>query len=138
LREAYGTVVRLNQVADVTEEPSQVELVRDDLRQDIIVSARLEGRDLGSAMREIQDKLSQAKWLPPGTVEYGGLYQQQQESFHNLVLVLLAAILLVFTVLVIEFRSFNEPVAIVFGAILAMCGTVAARWFSGILGFLNQ
>jgi CzcA family heavy metal efflux pump len=132
LRAANGTVVRLNQVTDVTEEPSKVELFRDDLRQDIIVSARLEGRDLGGAMKEIQDKLSQAAWLPPGTVEYGGLYQQQQESFHNLVLVLLAAILLVFTVLLIEFRSFNEPVAIVFGAILAMFGTVAALWITGV------
>ena len=132
LRAASGTVVRLSQVADMTQEPSEVELIRDDLRQDIIVSARLEGRDLGSAMKEIQDKLSQAKWLPPGTVEYGGLYQQQQESFHNLVLVLLAAILLVSTVLLIEFRSFYEPVAIVFGAILAMFGTVAALWMTGI------
>jgi multidrug efflux pump subunit AcrB len=132
LRAANGTVVRLNQVAAVTEEPSEVELVRDDLRQDIIVSARLEGRDLGSAMKEIQDKLSQDKWLPPGTVEYGGFYQQQQESFRNLVMVLLAAILLVFTVLLVEFRSFNEPVAIVFGAILAMFGTVAALWITGI------
>ena len=132
LRAANGTVVRLNQVATVTEEPSEVELVRDDLRQDISVSARLEGRDLGSAMKEIQDKLSQDKWLPPGTVEYGGLYQQQQESFRNLVMVLLAAILLVFTVLLIEFRSFNEPIAIVFGAILAMFGTVAALWLTGI------
>ena len=47
-------------------------------------------------------------------------------------MVLLAAILLVFTVLVIEFRSFNEPVAIVFGAILAMFGTVAALWITGV------
>ncbi len=132
LRAANGTVVRLSQVADVSLEPSEVELVRDDLRQDIIVSARLEGRDLGSAIREIQDKLGQDKWLPPGTIEYGGLYQQQQESFHNLLMVLLAAILLVFTVLLIEFRSFNEPVAIVFGAILAMFGTVAALWITGI------
>jgi multidrug efflux pump subunit AcrB len=132
LRAANGTVVRLAQIADVSEEPSEVELVRDDLRQDIIVSARLEGRDLGSAMKEIQDILSQDKWLPPGMVEYGGLYQQQQESFHNLLMVLLAAILLVFTVLLIEFRSFNEPVAIVFGAILAMFGTVAALWITGI------
>ncbi|HEY5298897.1 MAG TPA: efflux RND transporter permease subunit [Verrucomicrobiae bacterium] len=132
LHSANGTVVRLAQVADVSEEPSEVELIRDDLRQDIIVSARLEGRDLGSAMKEIQNKLSQDKWLPPGTVEYGGLYQQQQESFRNLVMVLLAAILLVFTVLLIEFRSFNEPVAIVFGAILAMFGTVAALWITGI------
>jgi CzcA family heavy metal efflux pump len=132
LRTANGAVVRLNQVADVSEEPSEVELVRDDLRQDIIVSARLEGRDLGSAMKEIQEKLSQLKWLPPGTIEYGGLYQQQQESFHNLLMVLLAAILLVFTVLLVEFRSFNEPVAIVFGAILAMFGTVTALWITGI------
>jgi CzcA family heavy metal efflux pump len=132
IRTATGAVVRLNQVADVSVEPSQVELVRDDLRQDIIVSARLEGRDLGSAMREIQDKLSQDKWLPPGTVEYGGLYQQQQESFRNLMVVLLAAILLVFTVLLIEFRSFNEPVAIVFGSVLALFGTVAALWLTGI------
>ncbi len=132
LRTASGAVVRLNQVADVSAVPSEVELDRDDLRQDIIVSARLEGRDLGSGMKDIQDKLSQDKWLPPGSIEYGGLYQQQQESFHNLVMVLLAAILLVFTVLLVEFRSFNEPVAIVFGAILAMFGTVAALWVTGI------
>ncbi len=133
IRTATGAVVRLNQVADVSVEPSEVELVRDDLRQDIIVSGRLEGRDLGSAMHEIQNKLSQDEWLPPGTVEYGGLYQQQQESFRNLMVVLAAAILLVFTVLVIEFRSFNEPVAIVFGSALALFGTVAALWLTGIM-----
>jgi multidrug efflux pump subunit AcrB len=132
LRTVNGAVIRLNQVAEVAEQPSEVELDRDDLRQDIIVSARLEGRDLGSAMQEIQARLGRAKWLPPGTVEYGGLYQQQQESFHNLLLVLLAAILLVFTVLLIEFRSFNEPLAIVFGAVLAMFGTVTALWLLGI------
>jgi len=132
LRTANGAVVRLDQVADMTLEPGRAELDRDDLRQDVIVSARLEGRDLGSAMKEIQAKLSQDKWLPPGTVEYGGIYQQQQESFRNLMVVLLAAILLVFTVLLIEFRSFYEPVAIVFGSVLALFGTVAALWVTGI------
>jgi len=132
IRTPGGAIVRLDQVADVDVQPSQVELDRDDLRQDVIVSARLEGRDLGSAMREIQAKLSQDPWLPPGAVEYGGLYQQQQESFRNLLVVLLGAILLVFTVLLIEFRSFNEPVAIVFGSVLALFGTVAALWVTGI------
>ena len=132
IRTPGGAMVRLDQVANVDVQPSQVELDRDDLRQDVIVSARLEGRDLGSAMREIQAKLSQDPWLPPGTVEYGGLYQQQQESFRNLLVVLLGAILLVFTVLLIEFRSFNEPVAIVFGSVLALFGTVAALWVTGI------
>jgi CzcA family heavy metal efflux pump len=141
LRTPSGTNVRLNQVADISTEAGEVELVRDDLRQDITITARLEGRDLGSAMKEIRERLSLNKWLPPGTVEYAGLYQQQQESFHNLMLVLLAAILLVFTVLVIEFRSFNEPMAIVFGAILAMFGTVVALWLTdttlNIVSFLG-
>jgi CzcA family heavy metal efflux pump len=132
LRTTDGAVVRLDQVADLSVEPSQVELVRDDLRQDIIVSARLEGRDLGSVMKDIQAKLSRDKSLPPGTVEYGGLYQQQQESFRNLMVVLAAAILMVFTVLLIEFRSFYEPVAIVFGSVLALFGAVVALQLTGI------
>jgi CzcA family heavy metal efflux pump len=132
IRTPAGALIRLNQVAEVNQEPSEVELDRDDLRQDIVVSARLEGRDLGSAMAEIQAKLSQNNWLPPGTVEYAGLYQQQQESFYNLLMVLLAAILLVFTVLLVEFRSFYEPIAILFGAVLALFGTVVGLWMTGI------
>jgi CzcA family heavy metal efflux pump len=131
LRAPDGTLVKLSQVADIVEQPGQLELRREDLRQDVAVTARLEGRDLGSAMKEIQAKLSQDKTIPPGTIEFGGLYQQQQESFRNLVLVLLMAIFLVFTVLLIEFRSFYEPVAIVFGAVLAMFGTVLALWITG-------
>ena len=141
IRTPGGARVRLSQVADLTLEPSQVELDREDLRQEIIVSGRLEGRDLGSAMKDIQAKLGRDKWLPPGVVEYGGLYQQQQESFRNLLFVLLTALLLVFTVLVIEFGSFYEPVSIMFGAVLALFGTVAALWMTGttlnIVSFLG-
>ncbi len=124
--------MRLSQIADVIVEPSEVELDRDDLRQDIIVSARARRPRSWQRHEGNSGQVEPSKWLPPGTVEYGGLYQQQQESFRNLVMVLLAAILLVFTVLLIDFRSFNEPVAIVFGAILAMFGTVAALWLTGI------
>jgi len=45
-----GTLVKLSQVVDLVEEPGQLELRRDDFRQDVAVTARLEGRDLGSAM----------------------------------------------------------------------------------------
>jgi CzcA family heavy metal efflux pump len=132
IRTPSGAVVRLDQVARLEIEPSEVELDRDNLQQDIVVYGGLEGRDLGSVMRDIQTKLSQDKWLPPGSVEYGGLYRQQQESFRNLLLVLLSAILLVFTVLLIEFRSFYEPIAIVFGAVLALFGTMVGLWITGI------
>ena len=132
IRTPDGTVVRVEQVADLNVAPNEFELNREDLRQNDIVSARLEGVDLGTAMREVQSKLSQDTWLPPGTVEYGGLYRLQQESFGNLLAVLLAAILLVFTVLLIEFRSFYEPIAIVFGSVLALFGALAALWITGV------
>ena len=132
LRTSHGSLVKLEQVADVNLQPNEVELNRDNLRQDDIVSARLEGVDLGTAMREVRAELSRARWLPPGSVEYGGLYKLQQESFRNLSAVLLAAILLVFTVLLIEFRSFYEPIAIVFGSVLALFGTMFGLWATGI------
>jgi CzcA family heavy metal efflux pump len=132
IRAAGGSVVRLEQVADLKMEPNEVELNREDLRQNDTISARLEGVDLGAAMREVQDKLSQDKWLPPGSVQYGGLYLLQQESFRNMLSVLLAAVLLVFTVLLVEFRSFSAPIAIVFGAVLALFGTVAALWLADV------
>jgi len=131
IRAADGTVVQLGQVVDVVEEPGQLELRREDMRQDVAVTARLEGRDLGSAMAEIQDVLGRDKSLPAGIVEYGGLYRQQVESFRNLLIVLGMAIVLVFTVLLVEFRSFREPLAILFGAVLAMFGTIFALWASG-------
>jgi len=131
LRATDGTTVKLSQVADVVPEPGQLELHREDLRQLVAVSARLEGRDLGSAMAEIQTKLGQDPSLPAGVLEFGGLYQQQQASFRQLLVVLLAALFLVFTVLLAEFRSFLEPAAILSGSVLALCGTVLAWYLTG-------
>ena len=131
LRTPDGTLIKLSQVASFEETPGQLELHRDDLRQNVAITARLEGRDLGSAIADIQKKLSLDKSIPPGAIEYGGLYRQQQDSFRNLLLVLALAVFLVFTVLLVEFGSFYEPLAIVFGAVLAMFGTVLGLWITG-------
>lgn len=131
LRTPEGNLVKLSQVASIEETPGQLELHRDNLRQTVAITARLEGRDLGGAIADIQRKLSLDKSIPPGAIEYGGLYRQQQQSFQNLALVLALAIFLVFTVLLIEFGSFSEPIAIVFGAILAMSGAVCGLWITG-------
>lgn len=141
LRSAGGEVVKVSQVADIAEEGGQLELRREDLRQLVAVTAALEGRDLGSAIEEIKRVLGADRTIPPGVIDYGGLYHQQAESFHNLMVVLLVAIVLVFTILLIEFRSFREPLAIVFGSVLALFGTVAALWLTGtslnIVSFLG-
>lgn len=131
IRSAGGSVVRLADVVDISEEAGQLELRREDLRQDIAVTARLDNRDLGSAMAEIQRTLANDPSIPAGAIEYGGLFEQQQASFRNLTAVLGMAIVLVFTVLLLEFRAFAEPIAIVSGAILSLFGTMLALWATG-------
>jgi multidrug efflux pump subunit AcrB len=119
--------VRIDQVASVDYDPGQTEVQRDGLRQSLAVTARLEGADLGTAINAIRAQLAKDVHLPAGmTLEYGGLYQEQQASFRELAFTLVLAVALVFLVLLIEFRSFAHPVAIVTGAVLALAGALLA------------
>jgi multidrug efflux pump subunit AcrB len=102
------------------------------LRQFVPVTARLEGKDLGTAISEIKAQLAKDVKFPPGmTIEYGGLYQEQQASFRELALSLVLAVVLVFITLLIEFRSFAHPVAIVTGAVLALGGVLLGLFLTG-------
>jgi len=128
---ARNTLFRLDQVADVEYDPGQAEIARDGLRTNVGVTARLEGIDLGTAIKAIQAKLAKDVKLPPGmTIEYGGLYREQQSSFRELLLALGLAVALVFVTLLIEFRSFSHPVAILTGAVLALGGVLAALFIT--------
>ncbi|MBV8519964.1 MAG: efflux RND transporter permease subunit [Acidobacteria bacterium] len=124
--------VRVDQLATIEYDPGQTEIDRDGLRQSIAVTARLEGSDLGSAIAKIRGQLAKDVHLPAGmSLEYGGLYQEQQSSFRELAFTLLLAVALVFLVLLVEFRSFAHPIAIVTGAVLALTGTLLALLVTG-------
>jgi len=131
VRAADGTVVRLDAVADVVIEPGQLELERDNLRQNVAVTARLQDRDLGGTMRDVRRLIDGDPKLPHELIEYGGLYKEQQESFRNLLAVLITALALVFMVALAEFRSFYEPIAIIFGAALSAFGIILAVLVTG-------
>ncbi|MEA2571515.1 MAG: hypothetical protein QOI24_3516 [Acidobacteriota bacterium] len=123
---------RIDQVASIDYDPGQTEIMRDGLRQSLAVTARLEGSDLGTAISAIRAQLAKDVHLPAGmTLEYGGLYEEQQSSFRELAFTLLLAVALVFLVLLVEFRSFAHPVAIVTGAVLALTGTLIALLITG-------
>jgi CzcA family heavy metal efflux pump len=127
-----GATVPLESVAHVEMQGGQTEIRRENLRNMSAVTARLEGRDLGSAMNEIRDRLFREVQLPPGTdIEFGGLYQIQRESFLGLTQVLLGSILLIFIILVFEFRSFSHPIAILAATILCMSGSMFALYVTG-------
>lgn len=138
-----GPGARLISVADRHVETGQLELRREDLRQNVAVSARTSGRDLGSVVRDIQRLLDRELPSPRNgfSIEYGGMYQQQQESFKNLTMVLAMAVGLVFLVLLIEFQTFAAPLAIVWGALLSLFGVALALWLTdtslNIISFLG-
>jgi len=132
VRSSSGQLFRLDQVAEIEIDKGQAEIERENLRQMIAVTGRLEGSDLGTAIRQIRDQLAKDVKLPPGmTVEFGGLYEEQQSSFKELMMALVLAVMLVFITLLIEFRSFAHPIAIVTGAVLALSGVLLALFITG-------
>ena len=127
-----GVTVPLSSISDVEVEEGQTEIHRDNLRNMSAVTAHLSGRDLGSAMAEIRDRLFKEIAIPAGTeIEFGGLYQIQKESFLGLTQVLLMSILLIFIILVFEFRSFSHPIAILTATLLCGFGALLALYLTG-------
>jgi len=123
---ANGGTATLGSLATVTELPGQTEIIRENLQRDVEVTARLEGIDLGSGIAAVQKAIGDLKIPPSIRVEYGGTYREQQQSFHDLAVVLLLALVLIFLVLLFEFRSFTAPIAILSSAILSTSGVFFA------------
>jgi multidrug efflux pump subunit AcrB len=115
----------------VTQLPPQNEIRRENLQQLITVTARLEGSDLGTAIAKVQRTVN-AMHLPSTVrVEYGGTYQEQQQSFHELLRVLILSLALVFGVLLAEFRNFSAPIAILTSSVLSIAGVIFALLVTG-------
>ena len=126
-----GQTVPLSSITHTELDEGQTEIHRENLRNVDAVTAHLEGRDLGSVMSDIKARLFKEVKLPPGTeVEFGGLYQIQREAFSGLTHVLLASMLLIFIILVFEFRSFSHPIAILVATVLCTSGTLLALFIT--------
>ena len=128
-----GGTYLLGSLASITVDPGQSEVARENLKQMVAVTARLSERDLGSAIQEIQQRIRAQVVLPQGvTLQYGGTYETQQESFISLLKILAAASLLVFLVLIIEFESFRIPVLVYFVTLLSLFGVFFALWVTKV------
>jgi multidrug efflux pump subunit AcrB len=123
---ANGKTATLGSLASVIEMPGQTEIRRDNLQRSVAVTARLEGLDLGSGIAEVKKSVAELNMPPAIRVEYGGSYLEQQRSFRGLLMVLVLAVILVFTVLLFEFGGFAAPVAILTSALLSTSGVFVA------------
>ncbi len=128
---ASGHTASLGSMTTITQLPPQNEIRRENLQRLVVVTARLEGSDLGTAIRQVKARVD-AMHLPASVrVEYGGTYQEQQKSFADLFRVLLLALALVFGVLLTEFRNFAAPFSILISSVLSIGGVVFALLITG-------
>jgi CzcA family heavy metal efflux pump len=126
INSATGKTATLGSIATVTDVAGQTEILRDNLQRNVAVTARLESHDLGGSVREVQRVVANLHLPPSIRVEYAGTYREQQKSFANLLVVLVLAVVLVFIVLLFEFRTFAAPAAILASALLSTSGVFFA------------
>jgi Cu/Ag efflux pump CusA len=125
-----GQTKALSQVADVRIEPGVAEIERENQKMMGVITARLDNRDLGSTLKDIQGKLSTIN-MPSGYhIEYGGDYAQQQKAFSELLTILITSSILVFIVLLVMFRSFMAAAIIIFLAVLGATGCFVALFIT--------
>ena len=126
-----GELKPITDLATVTVKSGDAEIQRENLQSMGVVTARLEGRDLGSTIKDIQQKVQTRVILPPGYhVEYGGAYADQQKSFSELLIILITASLLVFGVILFLYRKVAVALVILLIAVLGISGSYLALYLT--------
>ena len=126
-----GKLKPIKSLATVHLNTGDAEIQRQDLQSMGVVTARLEGRDLGSVIKDIQQQVSSKLTLPQGyVIVYGGSYANQQQSFKELLIILLTASLLVFCVILFLFKDFAISLIILFIALLGISGSYMGLYFT--------
>ncbi|MFP3597291.1 efflux RND transporter permease subunit [Chryseobacterium sp. SIMBA_029] len=120
-----GTLKPLSEFASVSVVTGSAEVNREDLQTLGIITARLDNGNLGGTIQEIQNQISQKIKLPSGySVVYGGAYAEQQQSFKELLIILVVSSLLVFSVMLFLFRNVLVALIILFVSVLGLSGGI--------------
>ena len=131
IRTTTGQWVPLQRVAEISTEIGQPQIHRENLKRMVAVTARLEGRDLGSAIVDIEQTLHQANLLPaPIYYVLGGLYAEQQIAFKDMLAVFMAAVALVFLLLLMVYESFRVATAMIITTLSSMAAVYIGLWLT--------
>lgn len=126
-----GTAIPIQNLAKVEITAGSAEVERENLQSIGVVTARLDNRDLGSTMKDIQAAVNSQVNLPSGYhIEYGGAYKEQQQSFSELLTILIASSLLVFSVILFLFKDFKIAFLILVISVLGISGSYLALFLT--------
>ena len=130
--QAAGTpIVPVSQVAAVTRSFGPTSIDHYNRDKIITVGANVQGRPLSDVLREVQRRVGAIK-LPPGTyITQGGQAESQGEVFGGILSALMLAVLLMYFILVVQFGSFLDPLAILISLPLSLIGVVLALLITG-------
>lgn len=127
-----GTLIPLEQIADIDTTTTINTISHENAQRRIVISCNVQDRDLGSAVKEIQEKITSDVKLPEGYfVEYGGQFESQQNASRMILLLSLFAIAGIFIVLFSHFRSWRIVAQIMLNIPLALIGSVIAVTLTG-------
>lgn len=127
-----GQLKPLKEFASVRVAGGAAEVHREDLQTLGIVTARLENSNLGGTVKEIQKQIEQQIKLPSGyAIVYGGAYAEQQQSFKELLLILILSCLLVFTVILFLYRNIKVALIILLISTLGISGSYILLYLTG-------
>lgn len=132
IRSPDGTVFPLSRVAKVVRVTGEPQIARQDLKRMAAVTGRISGRDMGSVIHDVKQVLDR-KGLLPDNVYYslGGLYAQQQLAFKGLLQVFVAAVALLFILLLFVYERFRVVFAMMITTLAAVCSVLVGLWVTG-------
>ncbi|MFV5684355.1 efflux RND transporter permease subunit [Flavobacterium sp. GB2R13] len=119
-----GQSIPISSLVTISAQKGVAEIERENLQMISVVTGRLDNRDLGSVMKDIQTQVTSNIHLPSGYyIEYAGAYKEQQQSFKELLMILIASSLLVFGVILFLFRDFRIALVILLISVLGIAGS---------------
>lgn len=126
-----GHIFELNRVADISIDTGQVHIKEENLKPMIAVTARVEGRALGDTMKDVKKSISLLDLPKDISVEYGGIYKEQQQSFTEMFFVIIAAALLIAGLLLAVYENIKTTIIILITIFLSLPGVFLGLWLTG-------
>jgi len=128
-----GESVILRNVVNAIPNQGPVSLERKDQERIITISANFTGRDMGSVISDIRERLRSVPVPKDFVILFGGDYEEQQKAFQELMFGFILAILLVYLVMVAQFESFRDPFVVLFSIPMAVIGVTVTMIMSGTI-----
>ncbi|MCJ7684384.1 MAG: efflux RND transporter permease subunit, partial [Desulfobacteraceae bacterium] len=127
-----GTPIPLSQVAEVKFVTGPIQINREKNQRRWVVQGNVRGRDLGSVVSDIQDRIQKEVTLPPGYwIEYGGQFENQQRAMRRLFIIVPIVIAMVFFMLWISFGTIRHALIIITNVPLALVGGIFGLLLTG-------